>query len=109
MSKLSRSEAAKIKGVSVSTLRRWESEGKLIPERTPSGHRRYELAQLLGIKSELSYTIGYCRGSSHDQKKDLERQKEVLELFGSELIFSLCEQFGPEVVIINRTEDSSFE
>ncbi len=81
MSKLSRSEAAKIKGVSVSTLRRWESEGKLIPERTPSGHRRYELAQLLGIKSELSYTIGYCRGSSHDQKKDLERQKEVLELF----------------------------
>lgn len=160
MSKLSISEAAKIKGVSVSTLRRWESEGKLIPERTASGHRRYELSQLLGIKSELSYTIGYCRVSSHDQKKDLERQKEVLELFcaqkgwqyeiiedlgsglnyskkglkrlirlivdskverlvlthkdrllrfGSELIFSLCEQFGTEVVIINRTEDSSFE
>ena len=29
--------------------------------------------------------------------------------FGSELVFSLCEQFGTEVVIINRTEDSSFE
>ena len=29
--------------------------------------------------------------------------------FGSELIFSLCEHFGTEVVIINRTEDSSFE
>jgi putative resolvase len=26
---------------------------------------------LLGIKSELSYTIGYCRVSSHDQKEDL--------------------------------------
>jgi hypothetical protein len=29
--------------------------------------------------------------------------------FGSELIFSLCEHFGTEIVIINRTEDSSFE
>ncbi|MDB9318813.1 MULTISPECIES: MerR family transcriptional regulator, partial [Cyanophyceae] len=42
MSKLSISEAAKLKGVSVSTLRRWETEGKLIPERTASGHRRYD-------------------------------------------------------------------
>jgi predicted site-specific integrase-resolvase len=160
MSKLSISEAAKLKGVSISTLRRWEAEGKLVPERTESGHRRYELSQLLGVKSELSYTIGYCRVSSHDQKKDLERQKEVVELFcassgwqfeiiedlgsglnyskkglkrlirlivdskverlvlthkdrllrfGSELIFSLCEHCGTEVVIINRTEDSSFE
>lgn len=160
MSKLSISEAAKIKGVSASTLRRWELEGKLIPERTASGHRRYDLAQLLGIKSELSYTIGYCRVSSYDQKDDLARQRQVLELFcaqngwqyqiiedlgsglnyskkglkrliklivdskverlvlthkdrllrfGSELIFSLCEQFGTEVLIINRTEDVSFE
>lgn len=160
MSKLTISEAAKLKGVSVSTLRRWESEGKLIPERTVNGHRRYTISQLLGLKENLSYTVGYCRVSSHDQKKDLERQKEVVELFcaqngwpveiiddlgsglnynkkglkrlirlivdskverlvlthkdrllrfGSELIFSLCEQFGTEVVIINRTEDSTFE
>ncbi|WP_443029113.1 MerR family DNA-binding transcriptional regulator, partial [Spirulina sp. CS-785/01] len=34
MNKFSISEAAKIKGVSPSTLRRWEAEGKLIPERT---------------------------------------------------------------------------
>lgn len=160
MSKLSISEAAKLKGVSVSTLRRWETEGKIVPERTENGHRRYEMATLLGIKAELSYTIGYCRVSSHDQKEDLVRQKQVVELFcaqngwqfeiiddlgsglnynkkglkrlirlivdskverliithkdrllrfGSELIFSLCEHFGTEVVIINRTEDSSFE
>lgn len=160
MSKLTISEAAKLKGVSVSILRRWESEGKLIPERTVNGHRRYTISQLLGVKENLSYTVGYCRVSSHDQKKDLERQKEVVELFcaqngwqveiiddlgsglnynkkglkrlirlivdskverlvlthkdrllrfGSELIFSLCEQFGTEVVIINRTEDSTFE
>jgi putative resolvase len=160
MSKLTISEAAKLKGVAPSTLRRWEAEGKLIPERTQNGHRRYEMATLLGIKAELSYTIGYCRVSSHDQKDDLTRQKQVTELycaqhgwqfeiiedlgsglnynkkglkrlisliceskverlvithkdrllrFGSELIFSLCEHFGTEVVIINRTEDSSFE
>lgn len=35
--------------------------------------------------------------------------KDRLLRFGSELIFSLCEHFGTEVVIINRTEDSSFE
>ena len=160
MSKLSISEAAKLKGVSTSTLRRWETEGILIPERTANGHRRYDLNQLLGIKKELSFTIGYARVSSHDQKEDLIRQIQVLELFsaqngwqieiisdlgsglnyskkglkrlislitnnqverlvlthkdrllrfGSELIFSLCEIFGTEVVIINRTEDASFE
>ena len=84
MSKLTRSEAAKLKGVSVSTLRRWQSEGKLIPERTTNGHRRYTVSQLLGVKENLSYTVGYCLVSSHEQKKDLEHQKEVVELFGAQ-------------------------
>jgi putative resolvase len=35
--------------------------------------------------------------------------KDRLLRLGSELIFSLCEHFGVEVIIINRTEDSSFE
>lgn len=35
--------------------------------------------------------------------------KDRLLRFGSELIFSLCEIFGTEIVIINRTEDSSYE
>jgi predicted site-specific integrase-resolvase len=160
MSKLSISEAAQLKGVSVSTLRRWESEGKLIPERTANGHRRYSINQLLDIKPDNALTVCYARVSSHDQKNDLEQQKQVLELFcsthgwqfqviedlgsglnyskrglqrlirmitdnqverlvlthkdrllrfGSELIFSLCEHFGTEIVIINRTEDASFE
>ncbi len=50
MSRLTRSEAAKLKGVSVSTLRRWESEGKLIPERTANGHRRYTV---VGIDNNM--------------------------------------------------------
>ena len=35
--------------------------------------------------------------------------KDRLLRFGSELVFSLCEQFGVEVVIMNRSEDARFE
>lgn len=35
--------------------------------------------------------------------------KDRLLRFGSELIFSLGEHWGTEVVIINRTEDASYE
>ncbi|RIV16480.1 MerR family DNA-binding transcriptional regulator, partial [Alicyclobacillaceae bacterium I2511] len=38
---LSLEEAAKLLGVSKSTMRRWEEEGRIKPERTPGGHRRY--------------------------------------------------------------------
>ena len=81
------SEASKLLGVSITTLRRWEKSGKLLSERTHSGHRRYDLSK---IKPELIHnqnsdrkTIAYARVSSHDQKADLERQKQVLELYCS--------------------------
>lgn len=35
--------------------------------------------------------------------------KDRLLRFGSDLIFYLCQQFGTEVIIINRSEDSTFE
>ena len=35
--------------------------------------------------------------------------KDRLLRFGCDLIFTLCEQFGTEVVIINRSQDSSYE
>ncbi len=73
------SEAADILGVSVTTLRRWEKEGKLTSERTPAGHRRYDLSKikpgLLRTEGVSIKTIAYARVSSHDQKADLERQK----------------------------------
>ena len=75
-------------GVSIPTLRRWDKEGKLTAVRTPSGHRRYPTDEAssfnpLGPKeSPLSRpTIAYARVSSHDQKKDLERQVKVLEMY----------------------------
>ena len=79
-------EAAKVLGVSVSTLRRWDAAGKLKPEQTRGGHRRYNLAQLRADEfrtpsRSVRRTIAYARVSSHDQKDDLERQKQMLELY----------------------------
>ncbi len=89
MSKLlSISEAAKVLGVSESTLRRWEREGRLLPdERTKGGQRRYKLSsirpQMNHVSSIERKTMAYARVSSHDQEADLERQKQVLELYCS--------------------------
>lgn len=78
-------QAAKLLGVSTSTLRRWEREKKLIPCRTKGKHRLYLLTDLKlsnhhQTTSERK-TIAYARVSSHDQKNDLERQNKVLELY----------------------------
>jgi putative resolvase len=79
-------EAAEVLGVSIMTLRRWEAAGKLAAEHTIGGHRRYDLARL---RPELfrkdahdkRKTVAYARVSSHDQKEDLARQKQVLEVY----------------------------
>ncbi len=39
-------EAAKLRGVSVDTIRRWEKKGKLRAELTEGGHRRFKVADL---------------------------------------------------------------
>ncbi len=73
-------EASRILGVSISTLRRWEREGKLKPYRVGK-ERRYSYEQLmefLGEKRANAIAI-YGRVSSRDQKKDLERQIEYLK------------------------------
>ncbi len=94
-------EASKILGVSISTLRRWDREGRLTPEKTTSGHRRYDISKLKPemykeqIK-EARKTIAYARVSSHDQKADLERQKQVLELYCAKQgwIFEIISDLG---------------
>ncbi len=78
------SEAAKRLGISPTTLRRWEESGKLIPERTQGNQRRYRLSQIepaTHLRQQDRKTLAYARVSSHDQKEDLERQKQVLELY----------------------------
>jgi putative resolvase len=163
--KTSIGKAAKHLGVSPDTLRRWERAGKIVAERTPRGHRRYDLSKFIGPSlrrnsPSATHTLAYARVSSHDQKEDLNRQAQVLEnfciangwtyeliqdlgsglnfqkrglkklmqnicsgkmdrlvlthkdrllRFGSELVFSLCEEFGVEVVIMNKSEETRFE
>jgi predicted site-specific integrase-resolvase len=76
-------EAAKILGVSVQTLRRWEKTGELRPDKISEGQTRYYLLdRLIGQKkSESDLTIAYARVSSHDQKKDLSVQAELLATY----------------------------
>ena len=46
------SEAAKKIGVSVKTLQRWDRDGKLVANRTPSNRRYYTDSQLKNIKED---------------------------------------------------------
>ena len=79
-------EASKVLGVSITTLRRWEKEGRLQPDEiTPGGHRRYDVVklrpELFRLQRSDRKTVAYARVSSHDQKEDLERQKQVLAMY----------------------------
>ena len=74
-------DAAEYLGVSISTLRRWETEGKLIPERTAGNQRRYDTSVLNRFRDKdkvKQYTIAYSRVSSSDQKEDLLRQTKSI-------------------------------
>ena len=91
MQHVSVGQASEILGIAVSTLRRWEAEGRLRPAfRTCGGHRRYSMLALNQIcgksNPEQRKTVAYARVSSHDQKADLERQKQRLEPH--------CQEFG---------------
>jgi len=169
MTKLKLTAAADHLGVHPDTLRRWANSGKIkIAGKTPGGQRLFDLEEISAIiKSptnrclpQLKPTIAYARVSSHDQKADLQRQIEQLQLFcsahgwehkiiedlgsgmnygkkglktlikalcshevgrlvithkdrllrfGSELIFAICGHVGCEVVVINASEDASYE
>ena len=89
MSRLSSiKQAANQLGVSVSTLRRWDETGVLVAQRTPKGHRRYDLSKInpnltRNKVEQQRKTIAYARVSSHEQTPDLQRQIEMLELYCS--------------------------
>lgn len=75
-------EAAKLLGCAISTLRKWEASGELIPARkTAGGTRYYATADLLGLGDADAPTVCYARVSSNDQKEDLERQHAMLEAY----------------------------
>ena len=157
---LSIGKASKLLGVTIQTLRNWDKQGLLKPdELTKGGERRYKLETLKNIKfnSDNLKTIAYARVSSLEQKDDLIRQVQILEMycskqgfnyeviqdlgsgmnyykkgltkllnlvldgqvkrlvlthkdrllrFGAELVFSICEAKGVEVIIINKGDEN---
>jgi predicted site-specific integrase-resolvase len=77
---------AKLAGVSVKTLERWDREGKLKPAaRTPGNRRLYtpeRANQVLKRVSKIKQvTIATLRVSSQAQKPDLSNQRAALEQF----------------------------
>ena len=78
-------EASAAFGASFPTLRCWEAQGRIVPDRTPAGHRRYDLAKLgpeiADHRTDSLSTVAYARVSSQDKKADLKRQKQILELY----------------------------
>ena len=85
---LSVSKAASLLGVSTNTLRRWEREGRLIPDkRTEGNQRRYKISsicpEMVRNDDQKRKTVAYARVSSHDQKEELKRQQKMLEMFCS--------------------------
>lgn len=88
------SEAALRLGVSIQTLRAWDTAGTFVPEmRTAGNQRRYSVSQVQEKAGETAraMTVGYCRVSSKKQAADLERQKAVVE--------SACSGFGDYRII----------
>lgn len=83
---LSTGKAAKILGVTVKTLQRWDRAKTLVPAgRSHSNRRLYTLSQLRDFQglsaSGTRRIVAYCRVSSRAQKPDLLNQKRVLEEF----------------------------
>ena len=82
------SEAARILGVTTTTLRNRDKKGLLKPDELTKGKaRRYRVESLRNINRNIIFTkddlktIAYARVSSHDQKQDLNRQVQLLELY----------------------------
>lgn len=48
--RLSIGEAARMLGVSVDTIRRWEGEGRIVSTRTPGNQRRFDLAEVERVR-----------------------------------------------------------
>lgn len=73
----STSKTREVLGISYSTLRRWEEQGKIKAVICPSGRRLYDVLSVTGKEEVKARSkICYCRVSTQKQIKDLDRQVE---------------------------------
>ena len=93
---------AELLGVSVKTLQRWDRDGILKANRTPTDRRYYTYDQYLqfkGIqtKNDRRDIVIYARVSTRNQKDDLQKQVDFLKQFcnAKGMIVNQCiEEFG---------------
>lgn len=106
-------EAARFLGVTPTTLRRWEKSGRLLPLRTPSGHRRYALAQLTDTLggSDAERALGwvsesegrepdpsvYCLTPTVFHDRLLRAEREMARMRGMEERYSLITAAAGEI------------
>ena len=77
---------AELLGVSVKTLQRWDREGTLKANRTPTDRRYYTYNQYLQFKgidteNDTRQVVIYARVSTRNQKDDLQNQVSFLRQF----------------------------
>ena len=77
---------AELLGVSVKTLQRWDGEGILKANRTPTNRRYYTYDQYLqfkgiNIENDNRQIVIYARVSTRNQKDDLQNQVTFLRQF----------------------------
>ena len=99
---ISISEASKITGVTVKTLKIWDNEGLLKAKyKTAGGHRRYDsddIEKYIGndiSKEKQQNAFIYCRVSTKKQQEsgNLQRQKERLVKYCNEKQYNIVEVF----------------
>ena len=81
---------AELLGVSVKTLQRWDREGMLKVNRTPTDRRYYTYNQYLQFKgidteNDTRQIVIYARVSTRDQKDDLQDIVSILHVFSCRL------------------------
>jgi len=97
-------QAAEFLNVAVSTIIRWDNEGKIHPLRTPGGHRRFteeELQRVLGIQASPQPSVLraalYARVSTKKQQhagnldRQMDRLREHARGQGYEIVVALSE------------------
>ena len=77
---------AELVGVSVKTLQRWDREGILKSNRTPTNRRYYTYEQYLqfkgiNVETDSRQLVIYARVSTRNQKDDLQNQISFLRQF----------------------------
>ena len=93
---------AELLGISVRTLQRWDNEGILKANRTPTNRRYYTYQQYLNFKGQTTKEdirdiVIYARVSTRNQKDDLINQVDFLKQYcnAKGMIVNQCiEDFG---------------